>query len=114
MAYPRHDEVAVTVNVQPETLFDHLDDQERLAAHMNKPSMMMMGGRMFYEFDAARGRAKGSVIRMGGNFLWLSLFVEEIVTDHDRPRRKTWETRGKPRLISSAPIAWGSRSTGAT
>ena len=45
---------------------NQLDDQERLAAHMNKPSMMMMGGRMFYEFDAGGGRSVGSIIRMGG------------------------------------------------
>ncbi|MGD9965781.1 MAG: SRPBCC family protein [Hyphomonadaceae bacterium] len=99
MTFARHDEVSVEVHAAPQALFDHLDDQERLAAHMNKPSMMMLGGRMFYDFDAARGRAVGSVIRMGGNFLWLNLFVEEAVTEHDRPRRKTWETRGVPRLI---------------
>ena len=99
MTYARHDEVSVEVQVAPIGLFDHLDDQERLAAHMNKPSMMMMGGRMFYEFDAGRGRSVGSIIRMGGNFLWLNLFVEEVVTEHDRPRRKSWETRGVPRLI---------------
>jgi hypothetical protein len=99
MGYARHDEVSVEVNAAPATLFDHLDDQERLAAHMNKPSVMMMGGRMFYELDAAQGRAVGSVIRMGGNFLWLNLFVEEVVTLHERPRRKTWETRNVSRLV---------------
>jgi phosphoketolase len=46
MTYARADEVSVEVNTVPTALFDHLDDQERLAAHMNKPSMMMMGGRM--------------------------------------------------------------------
>jgi hypothetical protein len=107
MTYARHDEVIVEVNAAPAALFDHLDDQERLAAHMNKPSMMMMGGRMFYEFDAGRGRSVGSVIRMGGNFLWLNLFVEEAVTAHDRPRRKSWETRGVPRLIIIAAYRMG-------
>jgi hypothetical protein len=99
MTYARRDEVSVEVNAAPSDLFDHLDDQERLAAHMNKPSMMMMGGRMFYEFDAGRGRSVGSIIRLGGNFLWLNLFVEEAITEHERPRRKSWETRGVPRLI---------------
>ncbi len=99
MTYDRHDEVSVNVAAEPEALFDHLDDQERLAAHMNKPSMMMMGGRMFYKFDAARGRAVGSVIRMGGSFLWLRLFVEEVVTQHERPHRKAWKTLGVPHLI---------------
>ena len=99
MTYARHDEVSIEVSAAAPALFDHLDDQERLAAHMNKPSMMMLGGRMFYEFDAGRGRTIGSLIRMGGNFLWLNLFVEEVVTEHERPHRKTWETRGVPRLI---------------
>lgn len=99
MSDARHDEISVEVAAEPAALFDHLDDQERLAAHMNKPSAMMMGGRMFYEFDAGRGRALGAVIRMGGNFLWLNLLVEEVVTEHERPRRKTWETRGDPRLV---------------
>lgn len=99
MTYAHHDEVVVGVNAPPAALFDHLDDQERLAAHMNKPSMMMLGGRMFYEFDALRGRAVGSVIRMGGAFLGLKLIVEEVVTKHQSPHLKVWETRGAPRLI---------------
>lgn len=99
MTYAHHDEMSVEVHASPAELFDHLDDQERLGAHMNKPTMMMTGGRMFYEFDAGRGRAVGSVIRMGGNFLWLNLFVEEAVTEHDRPRRKSWETQGSPHLL---------------
>jgi hypothetical protein len=99
MSYARHLEVSVDVAAAPAVLFDHLDNQERLAAHMNQPSAMMLGGRMFYELDALRGRAAGAVIRMGGNFLWLNLVVEEIVTEHERPRAKSWETRGQPRLI---------------
>jgi hypothetical protein len=97
--YAHHDEAAETVPIGAAALFDHLDDQERLAAHMEKPSMMMMGGRMFYEFDAAKGRAVGSVIRMGGNFLWFKLLVEEEVIVHEPPNRKVWETRGPSNLI---------------
>lgn len=113
MSYERHDEVSVEVSAPLHSLFDHLDDQERLAAHMNKPSMMMLGGRMFYEFDAGRGRSMGSIIRMGGNFLWLNLFVEEIVTEHERPRRKVWETRGVPRLLIIAGYRMGFEIDGA-
>lgn len=97
MAYRQ--EVSVEVAAEPAALFDYLDDQERLAAHMTKPSMMMMGGRMAYELDAAKGRALGSVIRMRADFLWLRLFVEEVVILHNRPTRKTWETRGAPKLL---------------
>ena len=107
MAYRSHDEVTVDVAAEPALLFDHLDDQERLAAHMAKPSMMMMGGRMAYEFDATKGRAVGSVIRMRGEFLWLRLFVEEVVTVHARPARKVWETRGAPKLLIIGGYAMG-------
>lgn len=99
MTFAHHDELKVEVDAPPAALFAHLDDHERLGSHMEKPSMMMMGGRMSYEFDADKGRAVGSVIRMGGSFLWLRLFVEEVVTVRDPPRLKTWETHGVPRLV---------------
>ncbi len=99
MEYRSHYAVSVEVAAEPAALFDYLDDKERLAAHMTKPSMMMMGGRMAYEFDAAKGRALGSVIRMRADFLWLRLFVEEVVSVHNRPARKTWQTRGAPKLV---------------
>jgi hypothetical protein len=88
-------EVAATA----EALFDCLDDQARLGAHMEKPSAMMLGGRMTYQFDEAQGRAAGAVIRMRGNILWLKLSVEEVVVERTRPLRKTWETRGRPALL---------------
>ncbi|WP_244559975.1 polyketide cyclase [Ensifer aridi] len=60
---------------------------------------MMLGGRMSYEFDEARGRTAGSVIKMRGNILGLVLSVEEVITERQPPRRKVWETRGCPNLL---------------
>ena len=99
MTYPYTDDVRVEVRAPPDRLFDHLDDQARLGAHMEKPSMMMMGGRMAYEFDEAKGRAVGSVIKMGGSVLGIRLFAEEVVTERDPPLRKAWETRGRPHIL---------------
>ena len=99
MTYSHADEATVEVRAPAQELFDHLDDQARLGAHMEKPSMMMMGGAMTYEFDEAKGLAVGSVIKMGGSFLGIKLHVEEVVTEHIPPRRKTWETRGWPRIL---------------
>lgn len=99
MKYAHADEVTIEANVTPDRLFDHLDDQTKLAAHMERPSMMMLGGRMKYEFDEAKGRAVGSVIKMGGSFLGVRLSVEEVVTVRDPPRRKVWETRGSPHIV---------------
>jgi hypothetical protein len=99
MTYRNADETIAEVRAPPDRLFDHLDDPSRLGTHMEKPSMMMMGGRMTYELDEAKGRALGSVIKMGGSFFGIGLSVEEVVTERDPPWRKVWETRGRPRLV---------------
>ena len=99
MIYAHTAETTTEVHAAPSQLFDHLDDQALLGSHMEKPTMMMMGGRMTYEFDEAKGRAVGSVIKMGGSILGIRLFVEEVVTERDPPRRKVWETRGRPRIL---------------
>jgi hypothetical protein len=99
MVYPFTESAMAEVAAAPGRLFEHLDDHARLAMHMGRRSMMMMGGRMTYAFDEAEGRAVGSVIRMGGGFLGISLGVEESVIERDPPRRKVWETIGRPRLL---------------
>lgn len=97
--YAFRDESIVTVAAAPDILFDHLDDARRLGAHMSQSSPMMAGSRMAYQFDAANGRAVGSSITMTGSVLGLRLRVDEVVTEHDPPRRKVWETIGEPRLV---------------
>ena len=54
---------------------------------------------MRVESDVGRGQSVGSRIRLSGRVLGLSLFVEEIVTERTLPRRKVWETIGRPRLL---------------
>ena len=54
---------------------------------------------MTYVFDDAKGRAVGSVIKMGGNVLGLKLSVEEAVVERTPPLRKSWETLGRPHLL---------------
>ena len=94
-----HDHAEAIIGASQAEVFAYLDDQTRLAAHMETRSMMMLGGRMAYEFDAAQGRAVGSVIRMGGSFLGIPLFVSEVVTERTPPSRKLWETRGAQRML---------------
>lgn len=65
-------------------LFDYLDDQASLGSHMQNPSMMMLGGRMSYEFDEAKGRAVGSVIKMR-DILGLVLSVEKRSSSGNHP-----------------------------
>jgi hypothetical protein len=95
----RRFEASAPVSATPDDLFARLDDQAALAEHMQRSSAMMGGGRMTYDFDADRGRAVGSHIRMGGSAFGLSLFVDEVVTERTRPGRKTWQTVGEPRLL---------------
>ncbi|MBW9062339.1 SRPBCC family protein [Rhizobium herbae] len=99
MTYTRSAQTEIEVAASAEALFDYLDDPARLGAHMQKPSAMMLGGRMTYGFDEAQGRAVGSVIRMVGTILGGGLSVEEVVVERQPPHRKVWETRGRPNLL---------------
>ncbi|MDK1491180.1 SRPBCC family protein [Sinorhizobium sp. 7-81] len=107
MTYTRSAQAIVDVAASPNALFDYLDDQARLGSHMQKPSMMMLGGQMSYELDDAQGRAVGSVIRMEGTMLGVRLVVEEVVIERLPPRRKVWETRGRPELIAIGAYCLG-------
>ncbi|MDZ4095378.1 MAG: hypothetical protein U1D35_10800 [Paracoccaceae bacterium] len=110
-----HDQSQAIVSGSQSEVFAYLDDQTRLAAHMGKRSMMMLGGRMTYQFDAAQGCAVGSVIRMGGRFLGLSLAVTEVVTKRTPPSIKRWATRGPQRLLvmDSYVMGFDARGMGA-
>ncbi|THK39177.1 SRPBCC family protein [Ensifer sp. MPMI2T] len=99
MTYAHSAQAFATARASAETIFDYLDDPTRLGSHMQKSSMMMLGGRMSYEFDEARGRAVGSLVRMEGKVLGLRLSVEEVIVERHPPRRKTWETLGQPNLL---------------
>jgi hypothetical protein len=54
---------------------------------------------MNIELDEKVGRAIGSRIRLAGRVLGIALSVEEVVTEHNPPRRKVWETTGSPKLL---------------
>lgn len=97
--YSLHHRSEVDIGTDAHSLFALLDDHRRLARHMEKPSLMMAGATMRVETDALKGQAVGSVIRVTGRVLGVNLAVEEVVTDRVPPLRKTWETRGEPRLL---------------
>ncbi|CAN5599034.1 SRPBCC family protein [soil metagenome] len=96
---PTNLETLVHIAAPATAVFARLDDQTRLGAHMERPSPMMGGGRMTFEFDGRRGQAIGSHIKMGGSAFGISLYVDEVVTEREPPRRKAWETVGHPRLL---------------
>ena len=97
--YSRNQQTEVSVAIDAQRLFAHFDNHRRLAGHMERPSAMMAGATMRVETDARHGQAVGSVIRITGRVLGVELLVEEVVTERVPPLRKTWETRGEPRLL---------------
>lgn len=96
---PFHFENRVKLNAPAAAVFLHLDDHQRLSAHMSQSSWMMAGSRMKIELDAAQGRAPGSIIRLRGRVLGIPLAVEEAVTDYTPPLRKYWITTDAPKLL---------------
>lgn len=97
--FPFHRETTVQVAASPQAVFALLDDHQRLAAHMEKPSLMMAGAVMKIETDGNQGKALGSVITIKGRMFGMTLSVSEKVTDYAPPLRKSWETFGKTRLL---------------
>jgi hypothetical protein len=97
--YSRHEEFTGTVNATMERAFEHLDDQLRLSAHMQKRSWKMGWGKMDLHLDDERGRAVGSRIILEGRVFGIHLYLDEVVTERVPPTRKRWETVGDPRLL---------------
>ena len=97
--YERHAEAEDVVPAPPELVFAYLDEPARLSSHMTERTWMMGGGRMEVATDEGRGRRVGSHVRLSGRFFGLRLHVEAVVTEHEVPRHKAWETVGEPRLL---------------
>ena len=96
---PFHRETTVHVAASPHTVFALLNDHQRLAAHMEKPSLMMAGATMKITTDSLKGQALGSLITVQGQVLGMALSVTEKVTEYAPPLRKTWETVGDTHLL---------------
>lgn len=96
--YRHHMSETVAVATTPTALFALLDEHDRLATHMMKPSAMMGWSAMTLTVDARRGREPGSRISMHGRILGLEIEVNEVVTEREPPHLKAWTTLGTPRL----------------
>jgi hypothetical protein len=94
-----HEEASCEVGAAPDDVFDHIDQPERLSAHMTRSSWRLGGTSMSIKTDAAGGRAVGSHIRLAGRMMGLSLSVDCVVVQRDPPRLKVWKTVGTPRLL---------------
>lgn len=97
--YSRHYEDAVTLNINPETVFAYADDHGNFSSHMNKSSWIMGGGKMETKVDEGKGQKVGSHIRINGTVFGVDLFLDEVIIEHEPPKRKAWETVGDINLL---------------
>jgi len=105
--FPCRFERAVDLPASVEAVFPHLDDFERLGAHMMRGSWMMAGTSMHYGFDAARGRRVNSTVTITGSVLGVPLKIVEQVVERVPPRVKAWETTGPQRMLVLAGYRMG-------
>lgn len=102
-----HAECTASVAADPAALFAWLDDPRHLGSHMQRRSWRTLGTKMEYRFDALEGRALGSSIRLVGDLWGIPLSVDEVVVEHEPPRRKSWQTVGDPCLVVIGPYRMG-------
>lgn len=98
-AMPLHAEAACDVSAQPSSVFEYIDQPQRLSAHMERRTWQLGGGSMAIETDSDGGRAVGSHIHLAGRMLGIPLSVECKVIRREPPRLKSWQTVSEPRLL---------------
>lgn len=97
--FHRHYSEKTSVPASPEDVFAFADDHNNFSSHMNKSSWMMGGGKMKTEVDEGRGQKVGSHIKMSGKVFGINLYLNEVVTIHEPPYRKVWQTVGNINLL---------------
>jgi hypothetical protein len=97
-AYRYSERAEAIIDADAATVFEFLDDQANLSAHMSQSSGMMLGTSMDIQMEPDHTRRVGSKFGFTGRLLGVPLLVHEVVTDRMPPHSKTWETVGEPRL----------------
>lgn len=97
--YTRHYEENAIVSARAEDIFAYADNPMNFSSHMNTSSWMMAGSKMETVVDEGNGQKIGSHIMMHGNMLGINLSLDEVITLHETPYRKAWETVGKVNLL---------------
>lgn len=95
---PHHYTESLIVSVSPQNLFAFVDNHANLSSHMGQSSLMMGGGNMVTEIDKGMGQKVGSHIRLKGKAFGLNIYLDEVVTQHEPPKLKSWETVSYPKL----------------
>lgn len=97
-SFPFHAQASGIIDAPVEAVFEFLDDQANLSAHMSKPSAMMLGSAMDIHMEADHTRRVGSIFGFTGRMLGVPLAVDEVVTARNPPLSKAWETTKEPQL----------------
>ena len=87
-----HYEESSLISSSPEEIYSYTDDHANFSSHMNKSSWMTGGGKMKTEVDEGKGQKVGSHIRMKGKVFGINLFLDEVITIHNPPFKKEWQT----------------------
>lgn len=95
----KHYEESILITADPQAVFEYVDDHKRFSSHMSKSSWMMGGGRMNTYIDEGKFQKVGSHLQMKGAVFGIKLFLNEVVTRHEPPLRKEWQTVGDISLI---------------
>ncbi|MEK7558912.1 MAG: SRPBCC family protein [Patescibacteria group bacterium] len=95
----RHYEDTKLITAAPKAVFEYVDDHSNLSSHMNQSSWMMGGGKMDASVDEGKFQKVGSHLQMKGAVFGIKLFLDEVVTRHESPFRKEWQTVGNISLI---------------
>lgn len=96
--YARYHEASGLIGASPSAIYEFLDDQANLSAHMRRSSGMMLGSSMDIHMEADHTRRVGSRFGFTGRIFGIPLSVEEVVTVREPPISKTWETTAEPNL----------------
>lgn len=94
-----HFENSVIIPASAEKVFAYADNPSNFSSHMNKSSWMMGGGSMNTHTDEKKFQELGSHLRMEGTVFGIKLFLDEVVTKHESPFRKEWQTVGDINLV---------------
>lgn len=102
-SFPFHAQASGIIDAPVEAVFEFLDDQANLSAHMSKPSAMMLGSAMAIQMEADHTRNVGSKFGFTGQIFGIPLAVYEVVTARNPPFSKTWQTTEEPCLWVIGP-----------
>ena len=97
--FTNHYENSVLIPADPQSIFTYADHHTNFSSHMNNSSWMMGGGKMKTHVDERKGQKLGSHIKMSGKVFGINLFLDEVITRHEPPFYKEWQTVGKVNLL---------------